>query len=202
MSLPQSQTATGATVGAGCGRARAGGGAADAGRVSVGKKRRMTLAEEFGVNRGEPVEGVAQEQAAGGGEDAKPTATIWTDGACLGNPGYGGWGAVIVIGDQRKEHSGEIEDDETTNMRAELIAVIEALKLLGGSHTVTVYCDNKTTVKCARRENKRKANKDLWVTLDTVEARHTVAYEWIKREENKIADALASAAAQSRKQRG
>src|SRR5262245_31756851 len=110
---------------------------------------------------------------------------IWTDGACSGNPGPGGWGAVLKHGDVEKEISGA--DPATTNNRMELTAAIEALNALKKParvqlHTDSQYVKNGVTqwVHNWKRkgwrtaDNKPVANADLWQALEAAEARHTV----------------------------
>jgi ribonuclease HI len=115
---------------------------------------------------------------------------IYTDGACSGNPGRGGWGAVLMSGDHFKEISGG--DKETTNQRMELQAVIEALKMLKKPCNVKVYSDSAYVINCFKNRwyvnwekngwvNSKKepvANRDLWEELLKLWRRHKV--EWIK----------------------
>jgi ribonuclease HI len=135
------------------------------------------------------------------------TIDIYTDGACRGNPGPGGWGALLVAGRHEKRmHGGE---PETTNNRMELTAVIEALNALRGSRKVRVHTDS-TYVKNGITEwmanwkkrgwktaaKKPVKNQDLWVALDEAAARHDVAWYWVKGHAghpgNEEADALAN----------
>ena len=135
------------------------------------------------------------------------TIDIYTDGACRGNPGPGGWGALLVAGRHEKRmHGGE---PETTNNRMELTAVIEALNALRGSRKVRVHTDS-TYVKNGITEwmanwkkrgwktaaKKPVKNQDLWVALDEAAARHDVAWYWVKghagHEGNEEADRLAN----------
>jgi ribonuclease HI len=115
---------------------------------------------------------------------------IYTDGACSGNPGRGGWGAVLMSGEHFKEISGG--DKETTNQRMELQAVIAALKTLKKPCKVEVHSDSAYVINCFKSRwyvnwekngwvNSKKepvANRDLWEELLTVWRRHKV--EWIK----------------------
>ena len=132
----------------------------------------------------------------------------WTDGACSGNPGPGGWGAILDYGGRRKElHGGE---NPTTNNRMELMAAIAALEALTRPAAITVttdsaYVRNGVTAwihgwkKNGWRTADRKPvkNDDLWRRLDVAAARHLVKWEWIKghagHPENERADALARA---------
>lgn len=132
---------------------------------------------------------------------------IYTDGACSGNPGPGGWGAVLLYGNHRKEISGAVP--ETTNQRMELTAAIEALKALKEPCRVKLYSDSAYLVNAFRQgwikrwqENGWRTikkepveNQDLWRELLELTARHQV--EWLKvtghsdNEENNRCDALA-----------
>jgi len=137
--------------------------------------------------------------------------TIATDGACSGNPGPGGWGAILVSGALRKEISGG--EPQTTNNRMELTAAIEALKALNGPSDVDLYTDSTYVKKgitewidawkrngWRRRSGKRwlpVKNEDLWRTLDDLVSKHRVRFHWVEghagHEENERADALARA---------
>ena len=138
---------------------------------------------------------------------AKPDIQIWTDGACSGNPGPGGWGALLVAGDKRKElHGG---DPDTTNNRMELMAAIEALNALKKPSQVTLHTDS-TYVKDGltkwihgwKRNGWKTAskkpvkNQDLWQRLDEQVNRHQVDWQWVKghsgHRENEMADQLAN----------
>lgn len=137
---------------------------------------------------------------------AKPKIEIWTDGACSGNPGPGGWGALLVAGNNRKELLGG--DPDTTNNRMELMAAIEALNALKKPSAVTLHTDS-TYVKDGltkwihgwKRNGWKTAakkpvkNQDLWQALDAACARHEIKWVWVKGhagdEGNEIADELA-----------
>lgn len=136
--------------------------------------------------------------------------TIYTDGACSGNPGRGGYGTVLQFGDKRKELSGGFR--KTTNNRMELLAVIEGLQALNRPCAVLVFSDSKYIVdavnkRWARRwrangwmRNRRdKAlNPDLWAQLLDLLDTHDVNLQWVKGHAgnpgNERADALAVAA--------
>ncbi|MEP1206644.1 MAG: ribonuclease HI [Rhizobiaceae bacterium] len=134
------------------------------------------------------------------------TVSIWTDGACSGNPGPGGWGALIRFGEHAKELNGG--DFETTNNRMELLAAIEALNALTQPCIVDLYTDSqyvkggmtgwiegwkkngwKTSAK------KPVKNVELWQALEEAVARHQVNWHWVKghagHPENERADELA-----------
>lgn len=136
------------------------------------------------------------------------TVEIYTDGACSGNPGPGGWGAVLRYGTHEKELNGG--EAETTNNRMEMMAVIESLAALKKPCIIDLYTDSiyvrdgvtkwlsgwkakgwKTAAK------KPVKNQDLWERIDTEMQRHTVNWHWVKghagHPENERADELARA---------
>ncbi len=134
--------------------------------------------------------------------------TIHTDGACSGNPGPGGWGAILSYGGSAKEISGGAS--ETTNNRMELTAAIEALEALKRPcpvdlHTDSEYLRNGITkwIHGWKRNGWRTADKkpvknvDLWERLDAALARHEIAWHWVKGHDgdplNERADELARA---------
>lgn len=118
--------------------------------------------------------------------------TIYTDGACSGNPGPGGWGAVLEYGGARKELSGG--EPSTTNNRMELTAAIAALRALNQPCEVDLYSDSKYVVDAlekgwalgwrrngwVRRDKKPALNPDLWEQLLAQLERHTVRLHWVK----------------------
>jgi len=135
------------------------------------------------------------------------TIEIYTDGACRGNPGPGGWGALLIAGKRTKTMHGG--DPETTNNRMELTAAIEALNALKGRREVVLHTDSKYVMdginewmpnwkkrgwKTAAR--KPVKNKDLWQALDEAVGRHDIEWKWVKghdgNEGNEMADALAN----------
>jgi ribonuclease HI len=133
---------------------------------------------------------------------------IYTDGACSGNPGPGGWGAVLSYGDRRKELSGG-EAAPTTNNRMELMAAIKALESLTRParvrlHTDSAYLRNgiMSWLPGWKRNNWRTAskqpvkNEEMWRRLDAAAARHEVEWLWVKGHAgnpgNERADALAN----------
>ena len=142
--------------------------------------------------------------------------TIDTDGACSGNPGPGGWGAVLKYGAHEKELSGGAA--ETTNNRMELTAVIEALKLLKEPCAVELYSDSKYVIDALEKrwvygwkekgwvksDRKPALNVDLWEILLPLIAKHEVRCHWVKghaeNEYNNRCDAMAVAESQKYKQ--
>jgi ribonuclease HI len=132
---------------------------------------------------------------------------IYTDGACRGNPGAGGWGVVLRYGDRERELYGGEAD--TTNNRMELTAAIRALEALRRRCRVAVYTDSQyvrggitTWLADWKRRNWRTAdrkpvkNQDLWQRLDVLAAAHDVEWHWVRghagHPENERADALAN----------
>jgi ribonuclease HI len=117
--------------------------------------------------------------------------TIYTDGACSGNPGPGGWGALLLFGDQERELSGA--ETRTTNNRMELMAAISALEALKRPckvdlHTDSQYVRNGITSWIGgwkrkgwrTADNKPVKNDDLWKRLDAARDRHDVVWHWVK----------------------
>lgn len=138
--------------------------------------------------------------------------TIFSDGACSGNPGPGGWGAILRYGSHEKEISGGEAD--TTNNRMELTGVLSALQLLKEPCEVTLCSDSKYVIdglqkgwaKSWQKNGWRKADKkpalnaDLWEALLAAAEPHTLRYHWIKghagHAENERCDAMAVAQSQ------
>ncbi len=129
---------------------------------------------------------------------------IYTDGACSGNPGPGGWAALLRYGETEKLISGYVNN--TTNNRMELSAAIEALKLLTRRSTVTLVTDSiyvlkgiTIWIKSWKKKGilSSKINADLWIQLDELNSRHDITWQWIKghsgHAENEIVDEAARA---------
>lgn len=132
--------------------------------------------------------------------------TIYTDGACSGNPGVGGWGAILIYKDNKKElYGGNLH---TTNNKMELTAVIEALKSLKKECEIDLYTDSKYVKdgitewlynwKKNNWKNSQKKdvlNKELWQELDNLQSSHKINWYWVKghadNELNNRADELA-----------
>ena len=116
---------------------------------------------------------------------------IYTDGACSGNPGKGGWGAILKYGDHTKEISGYAE--LTTNNKMELQAVIEALKLIKKDYDIEIFTDSNyvkdgitkwintwklNNWKTSKRESVK--NKELWLELDELRQKYNINWNWVK----------------------
>ena len=135
-----------------------------------------------------------------------PQVTIYTDGACKGNPGPGGWGVVLRSGHHEKHlHGGTAL---TTNNRMEISAVIHALRALKQTSAVAIYTDSQYVQKGVtewlvgwKARNWRTASKapvknaDLWQELDALLPEHTISWHWVKGHNgdpgNELADQLA-----------
>ena len=135
-----------------------------------------------------------------------PKVVIHTDGACSGNPGPGGWGAILQAGVHEKEICGG--EAETTNNRMELMAAIQALESLKKPCKVELHTDSQYVMKgisewihgwkkrgWTTADKKPVKNGDLWMRLDAARMRHDVDWRWVKghagHELNERADALA-----------
>jgi ribonuclease HI len=132
---------------------------------------------------------------------------IFTDGACRGNPGPGGWGVLLRFGTLEKELFGG--EAQTTNNKMELTAVIRALEALKQPSRVKLYTDSQYVMKGIQEwihswkrngwrtaDKKDVKNKELWVELDEQRRRHEIEWHWVKghagHPENERADALAN----------
>ena len=135
---------------------------------------------------------------------------IYTDGACSGNPGPGGWGAVI-LDEEKNETNISGEEKSTTNNRMELVAPIMALKKIKKNSKIIIYTDSiylkngiTTWIKNWEKNGWKNANKkpvknkDLWVTLNELSKEHVINWKWVKahagNKYNEIADKLATEA--------
>lgn len=137
------------------------------------------------------------------------TVEIYTDGACSGNPGPGGWGAILRYGGHEKEMSGG--EPDTTNNRMEMMAVIQALEALKKPSKVDLYTDSKYVMQGVNEwidgwkakgwktaAKKPVKNQDLWQRIDSLIQKHDVTFHWVKghagHPENERADELATSA--------
>ena len=135
-----------------------------------------------------------------------PSVVIYTDGACSGNPGPGGWGAILISGEHRRDIMGG--EPDTTNNRMELMAAIQALEALKKPCKVELHTDSTYVMKGISEwihgwkakgwrtaDKKPVKNEDLWRRLDAARSHHDVAWRWVKghagHELNEHADALA-----------
>lgn len=143
------------------------------------------------------------------------TVTIYADGACSGNPGPGGWGAILLYGEHKKELSGGEED--TTNNRMELLGVISALEILKEPCQVELFSDSKYVIDALSKgwatgwrargwkkaDKKPALNQDLWARLLPLTEMHKMVYHWVKghgeNQYNNRCDELAFGESQSRK---
>ncbi len=140
------------------------------------------------------------------------TVEIFTDGACKGNPGPGGWGALLRMGGHEKEMSGS--EARTTNNRMEMTAAIRALEALREPCEVLLHTDSKYLIDGItnwihgwKRKGWKNAakkpvvNEDLWRELDALRSKHQVTWHWVKghsgHAENERVDQLASDAAEA-----
>ncbi len=137
---------------------------------------------------------------------SEDTVVVYTDGACSGNPGPGGWGAILTFGKHRKELSGG--EAETTNNRMELLAAISALEVLKRRSKVELHTDSNYLKDGITKwifgwkrngwktaDKKPVKNVELWQRLDAAKAAHDVSWHWVKghagHAENERADELA-----------
>jgi cyclic pyranopterin phosphate synthase len=104
--------------------------------------------------------------------------TIYTDGACLGNPGPGGWAAILV--EDGSERTVQGREQKTTNNRMEMLAAIKGLDASPESSHVTVISDSRYVVNTMTLNWKRKANQDLWGRLDAEVNKRTVRWQWVR----------------------
>jgi ribonuclease HI len=137
---------------------------------------------------------------------------IYTDGSCLGNPGFGGWAAIIFLNDKKIKIKGKKRN--TTNNQMELVAPIKALKKIPVGEKVQIYTDSKYVkmgitewIKSWKKNNwktsskKKVKNKDLWKELDRLSEKHQIKWLWVKGHSgdivNEEVDQLAKEAANS-----
>lgn len=136
----------------------------------------------------------------------KPNVRIYSDGACWGNPGPGGWGAILISGRHKNEISGA--EPLTTNNRMEITAALEALKALKQPSVIQLFTDSSYLVNAAtawlpgwkargwKRKGGELLNVDLWQELDREMAKHQISWIWVKghagNRYNERADELAT----------
>lgn len=140
---------------------------------------------------------------------ALPYVEIFTDGACRGNPGPGGWGAILRF--EKNEQYLHGSEPHTTNNRMELLAVIKALNALSQSYQILITTDSQYVHKGITQwlvswkkrgwrtsDNKPVKNQDLWQTLEQALSHHQVSWHWVRghngHPENELADQLANKA--------
>ena len=137
----------------------------------------------------------------------KSSITIYTDGACKGNPGEGGWGAYIEYNNEKVKLYGYEKD--TTNNRMEIIAAIEALRSINAQSNIIIYTDSKYLMNGINTwihgwkknnwktsSNKNVKNVDLWKIIDELNSNHSIEWIWVKGHSgnpgNEMADELAN----------
>ncbi len=123
--------------------------------------------------------------------------TIYTDGSCLGNPGPGGWGA-LVFGESEEPQRLSGHEAQTTNNRMELMAAIQGLEAVPAGSKVVLHSDSSYLVNTMTKNWRRRVNHDLWERLDTLSGSHNVEWRWVRGHNgdrwNEAADRLAVAA--------
>jgi ribonuclease HI len=146
---------------------------------------------------------------SGGGSEIAGAVQIFTDGACSGNPGPGGWAAILRFRNQEKEFFGG--EPLTTNNRMELMAAIKGLESLNRPCSVVIYTDSRYVMDGITQwlprwkangwktsDKKPVKNGDLWIALDSAASRHKVTWRWVRGHaghlENERADVLARSA--------
>ena len=124
------------------------------------------------------------------------TIEMYTDGACQGNPGPGGWGAIIIQDGVGTELSGH--EPDTTNNRMELLAAINALSAVPENADVLLHSDSRYLINTMTKDWKKKANMDLWNRLDSLASKRNIKWEWVRGHSgdlyNERADMLATQA--------
>jgi len=113
---------------------------------------------------------------------------IYTDGSCIGNPGPGGWGTLIIIDGKEIELSGH--EPDSTNNRMEMTAIIKALEWIRNesglnhedlqTHKMSIYSDSNLIIQTINQGWKKKANTDLWAQIDKLRAWLDISWTWVK----------------------
>ena len=103
---------------------------------------------------------------------------LYTDGSCIGNPGPGGWASIIIINDIKTTLSGS--DEETTNNKMEITAVIKGLEQFPENSSVKIFTDSEYVINTMTKNWKRNTNLDLWNRLDSLVINRTIEWNWVK----------------------
>ena len=103
---------------------------------------------------------------------------LYTDGSCIGNPGPGGWASIIIINDIKTTLSGS--DEETTNNKMEITAVIKGLEQFPENSSVKIFTDSEYVINTMTKNWKRNTNLDLWNCLDSLVKNRTIEWNWVK----------------------
>jgi len=161
--------------------------------LAAADRRRHELANAWGYPARQPADGPVKFAEL-------PRVAIYTDGACSGNPGPGGWAAVLRYAGKEAERSGRIAS--TTSNRAELQAVIEALQLVTIPHEIDIYTDSRYVLAGVASPIRRGKNTDLWAKITELAGPHKIKYHWVAghagNPENERANELAQQAIDSR----
>lgn len=104
---------------------------------------------------------------------------IYTDGSCLKNPGNGGWAFIFINKNNDEIHMSDYEEN-TTNNRMEMKAVIEGLKFLEKNEKCIIYTDSLLVINCATKKWKRKSNLDLWKEYENASFNKNIEFAWVK----------------------
>ena len=103
---------------------------------------------------------------------------LYTDGSCIGNPGPGGWASIIIINDVKTTLSGS--DEETTNNKMEITAIIKGLEQFPENSSVKIFTDSEYVINTMTKNWKRNTNLDLWNRLDSLVINRTIEWNWVK----------------------
>ena len=103
---------------------------------------------------------------------------LYTDGSCIGNPGPGGWASIIIINDVKTTLSGS--DEETTNNKMEITAIIKGLEQFPENSSVKIFTDSEYVINTMTKNWKRNTNLDLWNCLDSLVKNRTIEWNWVK----------------------